>query len=300
VVANAASIDHYFWRAMSRVVRIEYAPCLIPIDEEYVVCPGSQLTIGFEDQPGLSLKWYDSEDKTNLVGTGYQITITKDNEVQQTWYVEVTDVGTGLVQPDLFLVQVTAGRCVEANDDYVSIFTSSTINVDVLANDSADECTADNILLTLDGSVAGQPKNGSATINGNKIEYTPQSNYSGSDSLRYIIDCNGVRDTATVYITILHDPSLILKDSCSTAPRLVVTPQSERASYIWYRSTDEGSTWDVIPMANSYEFLIIEAGYYKVTVSSGDVVVEILPVKVQIYKKVLLPGDRWWYQVRIE
>ena len=85
----------------------------------------------------------------------------------------------------------------EANDDSANTEYESTVNIDVLGNDKDIE----NDSLTIKS--VSTPSHGKAEIKGNKIEYTPESGFSGNDSFSYTIsDGNGGEDSAKVTITV--------------------------------------------------------------------------------------------------
>src|SRR5262245_32073040 len=87
-----------------------------------------------------------------------------------------------------------------AVDDTVTICgNSGTINIVVQANDNDQE---GNALAT---SIYMAPQNGFAVLSGNTINYTPNQNFSGNDTLEYVICDNGAPslcDTAMVIITV--------------------------------------------------------------------------------------------------
>jgi hypothetical protein len=90
----------------------------------------------------------------------------------------------------------------QAVNDTVSIGQDSSIETDVLANDSDPEFNP----VQLD-SIIRPPANGTAQITGyNTIQYTPNSTFSGRDSLAYVI-CDHVSpplcDTAHLYTKVL-------------------------------------------------------------------------------------------------
>jgi subtilisin-like proprotein convertase family protein len=93
-----------------------------------------------------------------------------------------------------------------ANDENATTNEDTTANIDVLANDT----DADEDPLTIVG--VDSPFNGTASIDDNdtpndpaddSITYTPDANYSGSDSFTYTIgDGKGETDSATVALTV--------------------------------------------------------------------------------------------------
>ena len=85
-----------------------------------------------------------------------------------------------------------------AIDDVADIESGETATISVLANDT----DANGDPLTIDG--VSDPANGTATISGNQIVYTPDDpTFSGTDTFTYSIsDGQGGSDTATVTVTV--------------------------------------------------------------------------------------------------
>ena len=86
-----------------------------------------------------------------------------------------------------------------ANSDTYTVPKNSQNNTfDVLSNDSDPDGEA----ISLD-KIASSPDHGSASIDGGKINYTPDTDYTGSDSFTYrISDTEGNSDTGRVDITV--------------------------------------------------------------------------------------------------
>ncbi len=84
-----------------------------------------------------------------------------------------------------------------ANNDTASVVEDSTVTVNVLANDT----DADSDTLSISGITQGT--NGTVTIVGTTVTYTPNAGYTGSDSFTYTIsDGKGGTSTATVNVTV--------------------------------------------------------------------------------------------------
>jgi hypothetical protein len=85
-----------------------------------------------------------------------------------------------------------------AVDDIRTINEDSTININVLANDS----DVDGNTLSVSGFT--QPANGTVTQNANgTLKYTPNADYNGTDTFTYTVsDGNGGFDTATVKVNV--------------------------------------------------------------------------------------------------
>jgi len=100
-----------------------------------------------------------------------------------------------------------------ANDDTASTSENQPVVVSVLTNDT----DVDGNTLTVTSVTNGT--NGSVTTNGTTVTYTPNANFSGSDSFTYTIsDGNGGTDTATVNITVggVNDAPDAVNDTRST------------------------------------------------------------------------------------
>lgn len=100
-----------------------------------------------------------------------------------------------------------------AIDDVADIDLGGTATISVLANDT----DANGDPLTIDGF--SQPANGTATISGNQIIYTPDDpTFSGTDTFTYSIsDGQGGSDTATVTVTVGVNAPPIAGDDAVTA-----------------------------------------------------------------------------------
>lgn len=84
-----------------------------------------------------------------------------------------------------------------ANDDSVTTAYNTAVAVNVLANDSDPDGDSLSVVSL------GDPPNGSATLSGGNVVYTPDSGFVGSDSFGYTIsDGNGGTDTAAVNVTV--------------------------------------------------------------------------------------------------
>ncbi|MDB4374531.1 tandem-95 repeat protein [bacterium] len=112
----------------------------------------------------------------------YSISDGKDGSDTATVTVDVTPVNDAPV----------------ASNDNGSTLAGNAVTIDVLTNDS--DVDAGDVLSI---SSVSNPNNGTATINGNQIVYTPNQNYSGSDTFTYLVsDTAGETDTATVNVDV--------------------------------------------------------------------------------------------------
>ncbi len=100
-----------------------------------------------------------------------------------------------------------------AVNDSGTVEEDSQLTLNVLANDS----DADNDNLTLVSVLPGN--NGTTSIEGGQIVYTPTANFSGTDSFDYTVsDGQGGTDTATVTITVnsVNDDPVAVDDTATT------------------------------------------------------------------------------------
>jgi len=99
-----------------------------------------------------------------------------------------------------------------AGDDTVTTDEDTPVTIQVLNNDT----DVDGDPLSLDS--AGTPSHGSVNINGNQIEYTPDRDYSGTDSFSYTVTDGTESATATVTITItpVNDAPVARDDTVTT------------------------------------------------------------------------------------
>ena len=99
-----------------------------------------------------------------------------------------------------------------ANNDTATVAEDSRNNrINVTANDT----DADGDTLTV---TAASAQNGSVTFSGGIVTYTPNANFSGSDTINYTIsDGNGGTDSATVAVTVTeqNDPPVANNDTAT-------------------------------------------------------------------------------------
>ena len=124
----------------------------------------------------------------------------------------VTDSG-GLTDTGTVSIEVS---CVNdppvAVDDAAGVTEGSTVDVDVLANDSDVDGDALHI-----ASVTDPAKGTAAIVSGDRIRYVPDYGACGNDTFSYVVeDGNGGSDSASVAIVIENLPPTAGDDSAST------------------------------------------------------------------------------------
>jgi len=126
----------------------------------------------------------------------------------------IADAGDDLVDSAVFIEEGSFITDIpDALDDTVTAKAGAATAIPVLGND-----TGANLKLT---AIASNPKNGTAAIQGNSVVYTPNADFSGSDSFTYTI--TGVAqatDTAKVTVNVL--PSAV-DDAVATPVNTPVT-----------------------------------------------------------------------------
>jgi hypothetical protein len=87
-------------------------------------------------------------------------------------------------------------NALQLKKDRVQVVEDENIKIDVLKNDNIKDKS------NLELKIIDKPKKGVATLSGNMIEYTPNSNESGSDNFTYSVDIGTGKGTSEVSIKI--------------------------------------------------------------------------------------------------
>jgi len=116
-------------------------------------------------------------------------------------------------------VTVTPFIAPTAVNDFVTTGQNIPVTISPLTNDTPGS----GAITTLE--VTGQPANGTATVNGNNIVYTPASTFTGTNTITYkITDTNGKFATATVTVTVeAVIAASAVNDNATTAKNTPVT-----------------------------------------------------------------------------
>lgn len=124
---------------------------------------------------------------------------------------DVSD-GAGGVATATVTLSVGANAAPVAQDDAVTTNEDTAVDTGLLANDT--DADGDPLSVTL-----GTPSNGTVAFDGSGYVYTPDANFSGTDSFTYTVDDgNGGQDTALVTITVtsVNDAPVAGDDNQST------------------------------------------------------------------------------------
>ncbi len=101
-----------------------------------------------------------------------------------------------------------------AEDDAVSTLEDTAGRFDVVANDTDPDGDALRLV------EVGEASNGTTSIDGNQLVYTPDADFSGSDSFTYVVsDRDGLTDAATVTVEVapVNDAPVAADDSFEVA-----------------------------------------------------------------------------------
>lgn len=177
-----------------------------------LIAQGTELTItlpeGVDVSTGLEACTLDGSTATCSLGdlsagdsTSFTIAATVTASTGQlTFGVSATSSTTDpATDNNTASVSISVNQAPVANNDSVSVEENSSVVINVLTNDS-DDTGLDSSTVT----VVTQPSNGSVSVSGGNITYTPTADFTGSDSFSYTVnDDNGVvSNTATVSISV--------------------------------------------------------------------------------------------------
>ncbi|MFA7274273.1 MAG: Ig-like domain-containing protein [Crocinitomicaceae bacterium] len=163
-----------------------------------------------------------------------------------------------------------------ATDDFASTDEDTPVTIDVLVNDSDPNGNGLNNPI-----IFVPPNNGTATVNTNgTITYVPNPNFSGTDTLQYIVCDNGIPslcDTATVVITVNgvnNGPSFIdiivyMPENSSLGVNVGAAASDPENNLLNY-------TYGPAPAGISF----VTTGNGVITVTSGTVGTYIIPVTI--------------------
>ncbi len=138
---------------------------------------------------------------------------------RQSFTYVATD-GTQTSAPATVYIDVTgANRPPVATNDVATTPRDQAVTVFPLANDSDPD--GDALSLTS----IGQPTNGTASLDGTSVTYTPNTGFSGQDYVSYVVSATGGSDTGqiTINVTSNNQPPTARLDSVSTPEGTAVT-----------------------------------------------------------------------------
>jgi MYXO-CTERM domain-containing protein len=166
------------------------------------------------DADALSVSGITQPANGSVTNNGSDVTYTPAASFtgNDSFTYEINDGNGGTDSATVDVTVIQPNRAPTASDDTATVTEGNSVTIDVLANDQ----DADGDALLVDSVT--QPSNGAVTSSTTDVTYTPDANYSGSDSFTYdVSDGNGGTDTATVVVTVdaLNSAPVAADDSAS-------------------------------------------------------------------------------------
>jgi len=149
------------------------------------------------------------------------------------------------------VVTVTENNAPVANPDTAETLEDESVEIDVLANDT------DPLNGTL-SVTAASATNGSISISNNLLNYTPNLNFNGTDTINYTLESssgNNAEGLVTVTVISVNDPPVTGLDFATTQPETAIT-----VSVLDNDSDPEGDPLTVILAATEFGETIINNG----------------------------------------
>ena len=147
----------------------------------------------------LSIKTFSYPVNGSVIksGSGLKYTPDKDFYGKDVFTYTVTD-GPYESSAIVTVTVTSVNDAPELNDDSANAIFETSIEIDVLSNDSDIEST----ILTL--SSVSTPQNGNAVISAGKIIYTPADDFTGTDTFTYTVADGSINATATVTVEVSY------------------------------------------------------------------------------------------------
>ncbi|MGJ6965820.1 Ig-like domain-containing protein [Streptosporangium sp. G11] len=141
-------------------------------------------------------------------------------------------------------IQIVGGQSISptrATDDTATTTQGTAVSVPVLANDTAASPTISGVT---------QPANGTATISGGNVVYTPAAGLGGTDTFTYTVttDCGTSTATVTVTVTCAYAPVNLVNGGFEAPPVATVDWSISDAS------VNPGVGWHTTATDNKLEF----------------------------------------------
>ena len=167
------------------------------------------------DGDALFVDWVQQPAHGDAAPHGAWVTYTPDPEYfgTDTFRYAVADGHGGRSEATVTVTVLSINDPPRAQDDSASTDEDTPVGIDILAND--DDPDGDDLIVQ---SVM-QPQHGTTTVQGARILYAPDADFSGTDTFGYTAaDGNGGTSVAsvTVHVAAVNDPPLALDDGAST------------------------------------------------------------------------------------
>ncbi|PSK67813.1 hypothetical protein B0E53_00284 [Micromonospora sp. MH33] len=172
------------------------------------------------------------------------------------------ELGNNTTAPPIRIVDGQSISPTRAVNDTATTIQNKAVSVPVLANDVATSPTLSNVTT---------PSNGTATVSGGNIVYTPAPGFAGTDTFAYTITTACGTSTATVTVTVACDPTPVnlVNGSFETPPVATVDwnipDASTNPSVGWHTTASDGllEFWrggaSGIPSAHGQQFAELNA-----------------------------------------
>ena len=146
-----------------------------------------------------------SHGSVTITGEGQTVTYTpvQNYNGSDSFTYTASDGNGGSTTASVSVTINSVNDAPEASNESVTLNEDVTTTIDVLANDSDVDITSNPGFETISIESVSDPAHGGAVISDNKIIYTPDGDYNGTDSFTYVVrDLDGAVDTGTVTLTI--------------------------------------------------------------------------------------------------
>jgi gliding motility-associated-like protein len=204
-----------------------------------VICPGESVNLTATVNPSLGAATYvwnngqtSNSILVNLGGT-YQVVVSQQGCTDTaSIYITMFDPVSGTPL---------------ANNDVDSTQINVPVSIGITNNDSA----IGTITIVTGGN------HGSAVLDGNKLVYTPNLNYTGWDTLRYVVCstvCSNVCDTAEVYVYVIPKTVVLIPG--------ILTPNQDGYNDGWVIGGIEAYPDHRVTILNRWGDVVFEASPY--------------------------------------
>ncbi|MEM9544650.1 MAG: Ig-like domain-containing protein [Bacteroidota bacterium] len=147
----------------------------------------------------------------------------------------------------------------------LSTDSGETVEIDALANDTciyAGSCLLDASSLT----ILGTPENGNASVSNGKIEYTPDANFVGLDTIDYsVCHSNGITCSQSQEIVIVNDTSALNSTVANDDFYYLLRGSSVSGNVMRNDMDPEGDGISVTAVGSSSSPAVIPEGEYYIT-----------------------------------
>ena len=238
-------------------------PQKLQISGTPTICAPATSTILTATSGPTSYQWYRNG---TLIADSTQRTYTVTSADVGN-YTVVGHYGTACSTPMSDPITVVLGCGAEVVPDTVSGLQNTPILIDVLANDNISSCPT---VIPTPAAIFGTQ--GSAVTSGNRIQYTPATDFLGRDSLEYSIVCSGTTYTAKIYINIVgitaNNVTICSGEAASLTASLINPALVTGPVFNWYSTATggiplhTGPTYNPSPSATTTYYVSVKGSNY--------------------------------------